>query len=53
MKVFIVAPLVETGNGEDIEEYSVGLVKISFVAEKVLDEVAVDSALVVVEKVCE
>ncbi len=46
IKVFIVAPLVETGNGEDIEEYSVGLVKISFVVKKVLDEV-------VVEKVCE
>jgi hypothetical protein len=35
-----------------MEEYSVGLEKISFVVEKIFDEVAVDSALVVVEKVC-
>jgi hypothetical protein len=44
--------LVEIGDAEDMEEYSVGLDKISFVVEKVFDEVTVDSALVVVEKVC-
>jgi hypothetical protein len=35
-----------------MEEYSGGLDKISFVVKKLFDEVAVDSRLVVVEKVC-
>ncbi len=52
MKEFIVASLVEIGDGEDMEEYSGGLDKISFVVKKLFDEVAVDSRLVVVEKVC-
>jgi hypothetical protein len=52
MKLFIVVSLVEIGNGEDTVEYSVGLEMISFVVEKVPDEVSVDSALVLVETVC-
>ncbi len=51
-KEFVMVSLVEIGDAEDMEEYSVGLDKISFVVEKVFDEVTVDSALVVVEKVC-
>jgi hypothetical protein len=51
-KEFIVVSLVEISDGEDMEEYSVGLEKISFIVEKLFDEVAVDSRLVVVEKVC-
>jgi hypothetical protein len=52
MKEFIVASLVEIGDAEDMEEYSLGLGMISFIVEKLFDEVAVDSRLVVVEKVC-
>jgi hypothetical protein len=52
VKLLILVSSVDISNGEDMEEYSVGLEKISFVVEKIFDEVAVDSALVVVEKVC-
>jgi hypothetical protein len=52
VKLLILVSSVDITNGEDMEEYSVGLEKISFVVEKIFDEVAVDSALVVVEKVC-
>jgi hypothetical protein len=41
---------VDITNGEDTEEDSVELERISFVVDKILDEVAVD--LGAVEKVC-
>jgi hypothetical protein len=48
-KLLTVVSSVDITNGEDMEEYSVELGRISFVVDKILDEVPVDS--VVVEKV--